>query len=170
MEATTLRTRRLVLQPLGTSDIEAATLYADRMVMRHLDGGVRGQVATVHSLEANERCWRSEGWGLWALRHADTGSFLGECGLCRNLELRGGTVEFCCTLSRRGWGQGYSTEAGNAVISDSWSRYAGNQIHALTSPANSHGSSLLNRLGFSRLDDQVIGGSPMHVWIIQRHS
>jgi len=158
------------MQPLGSKDIEAAALYADRSVMRHLDGGVRRHNAAVNSLEANERCWQAAGWGLWAIRSADTGSFLGECGICRHLELRGAEVEFCCTLSRRAWGKGYSTEAGHAVIADAWTRYPGNQIHALIDPANTHGSELLNRLGFRRLDDEVVGGSLLQVWIVQRHS
>ena len=169
MDALTLRTERLVLLPLGVPDLdEAAALYSDESVMRYADGGTRDRPTTARQLEANERCWRSDGWGLWAVRNAETGAFIGECGFRRITDVPGATVEFSCTISRRNWGQGFAAEAGNAVLYDGWDRLKGDLVHAVVPHDNRAGGQMLRMLGFRRLEDQLIHGEEQQVWDLQR--
>ena len=169
MDAPTLRTERLVLLPLGPADLdEAAALYSDEAVMRYVDGGTRDRATTAHLLEANERCWKSDGWGLWAIRNAETGAFLGEGGLQRLTDVTGAQGDFGYTISRRNWDKGIATEAGNAILYDAWRRFPGDQIHALVHPDNSASGAVLRKLGFRRLDDELIHGLEQQVWEIQR--
>ena len=54
MDAPSLRTKRLVLLPLGSADLdEAAALFADARVMVHVDGGTRDRSPTALLLQAN---------------------------------------------------------------------------------------------------------------------
>ncbi len=169
MDAFSLRTKRLVLYPLTADDIEeSVAVYSDEAVMQFLDGGTRDRQTATHMIQANERCWSIDGWGIWAVRDSNTKAFLGECGLSMITDLPGAEVEFVCTLTRQSWGRGYSTEAGHVVLNDAWRRYSGDQIHAVILPGNTHGASLLIRLGFRRLDDQRVGGITRHVWEMQR--
>jgi RimJ/RimL family protein N-acetyltransferase len=171
VDVPTLRTERLVLMPLGSADLdEAAALYSDESVMRYVDGGTRDRPATAHLLEANERCWKSEGWGFWAVRNADTGAFIGACGFHRLTDVQGATVEFSCTLSRRNWGQGLAAEAGNAVLYDGWERLKDDLIHAVVPHDNRAGSKMIRKLGFRRGEDQLIHGEEQQVWQSQRLS
>ncbi len=169
MDAPTLRTETLVLLPLGPADLdEAPALYGDATVMEYVAGGPRDRATTAHVLEANERCWKSEGWGLWAIRNAETGAFLGEGGLQRLTDVPGAEVAYGHTISRRNWGKGVATEASNAILYDAWRRFPGNQIHALVHPEDESSGTVLRKLGFRRLEDELIHGIEQQVWEVQR--
>lgn len=171
MDAPSLRTKRLVLLPLGSADLdEAAALFADPRVMLHIDGGTRDRSTTSHVLQANERCWKTEGWGLWAVRDAASGAFLGQGGLQRITELQDAEVEFSMIVGRRSWRKGLATEAANALLYDAWERFTGSQIHALLHPDNSAGGPYLRRIGFRRDEDELVRGETLQVWHTQRLS
>ena len=169
MDAPSLRTDRLVLMPLGPADLdEAAAIFADPRVMAHIDGATRDRPSTARLLEANQRCWNAEGWGLWALRDATSGAFVGQAGLQRLTDIHGAAVEFSIIVSRRNWRQGIATEAGNAALWDAWERFGGSEIHAIVQPDNTAGQGILRRLGFRRQDDQLARGEEWQVWQVQR--
>ena len=171
MDALSLRTKRLVLLPLSGADLdEAAALFADPRVMHHIDGGTRDRATTTNLLEANERCWKTEGWGLWAVRDAASGAFLGQGGLQRVTDLHDATVEFSMIVSRRNWKKTIATEAGNAMLFDAWERFTGDVIHAIVHPDNSSGRPMLRKLGFRRAEDQLVRGETLQVWHTQRLS
>ena len=169
MDAPSLRTKRLVLLPLGSADLdEAAALFADPRVMVDVDGGTRDRSTTSRLLQANERCWKNEGWGLWAIRDATSGAFIGQGGLQRITELQDADVEFSAIIGRRNWRKGIATEAANAIVYDAWGRFPGNQIHALVHPDSAAGGPFLRRVGFRRDDDQLVRGEMLEVWHTQR--
>jgi len=157
--------------PLGPADIdEIAALYADAEVMRHVFGGVMTRAQTIDALARTERCWRSNGWGLWAIRDAETGGLLGEGGLQPDSLIDGATADFDITLGRRSWGTGIGTEAATVIIEDAWQRYPGDLIHAIVVPDNTASSSLLRRVGFTPAGDHSINGQPHETWVISRVS
>lgn len=159
----------MVLLPLTSADLdEAAALFADPRVMAYVDGGTRTRATTANMLSANERCWKSEGWGLWAIRNAESGAFLGQGGLQRITDFPGATAEFSMILSRRNWRKGLGTEAGNAILFDAWERYSGHSIHALIHPDDTAGGELLRKLGMQRGEDEVTRGEKLRVWTTQR--
>lgn len=169
MSAPTLRTPRTIIMPIGLADLdEVSALYGDAVVMEHVDGGVRSREQTKSSLAAAERCWGAEGWGLWAIRDAETGALIGEAGLQHLFDVEGATVDFGVTVGRRHWNQGLATEAGHVIILDAWDRFPGDLIHAVTIPANVASEAVLHKLGFRRADDQMIHGMIQHLWEIQR--
>ena len=157
--------------PLGSDDLdEAAALYSDPEVMHHIDGGVRNRAQTKSALAAAERCWRAEGWGLWAVRDSVTGALVGEAGLQHLTEVDGATTDFSCTMARRYWGQGYATETGHAVLLDSWDRFKGDLIHAITAPEHKKAAAVLRKLGFRRVDDRLVHGTMQYLWELPRLS
>lgn len=169
MDAPSLRTKRLVLLPLRSADLdEAAALFADPRVMVNIDGGTRDRSTTSRLLQANERCWKTEGWGLWAIRDATSGAFIGQGGLQRVTELQDAAVEFSAIIGRRNWRKGIATEAANAIVHDAWERFPGSQIHALVHPDSTAGGPFLRRIGFRRDDDQLVHGETLEVWHTQR--
>ena len=108
------------------------------------------------------------GLGLWAVRDASSGAFLGQGGLQRITELQDAEVEFSMIIGRRSWQKGVATEAANAILFDAWERFAGSQIHALLHPDNTAGGPFLRRIGFRRDDDQLVRGETLEVWHTQR--
>lgn len=169
MSAPVLRTRRTILMPLGMADLdEVAAIYGDETVMEHVDGGVRSREQTKSTLAAAERCWRSEGWGLWAIRDPDTGALIGESGLQHLFDVDGAAVDFGFTIARRFWRHGYATEAGHVILSDAWERYPGDLVHAVAHPANTASEATLHRLGFRLVEERLIHGQTQNLWEIQR--
>ena len=159
----------MILLPLTSADLdEASALFADPRVMDLIDGGTRSRAATSNLLSANERCWKAEGWGLWAIRDAESGAFLGQGGLQRITDFPDATAEFSMILGRRNWRDGYGTEAGNAILFDAWGRLDGHAIHALLHPDNTAGSALLRKLGMQRGNDEIGRGETLQVWMTHR--
>jgi len=155
--------------PLSTADLdEAAAMLGDPRVMRYVDGGTRDRANTTRALEANERCWAANGWGLWAIRDVTSGAFVGQAGLQPVTEIHGATAEFSIIVSRRSWGTGVATEAGHAIVFDAWQRYSGSEIHAVVHPDDPASGPLLRKLGFRLQDEGLIGGEMVQVWHIQR--
>lgn len=169
MSASPLRTQRTILMPLSAADLdELGALYGDDLVMEYVDGGVRSREQTKSTLAAAERCWRAEGWGLWAIRDAETGALIGEAGLQHLFDVDNAEVEFGFTVARRYWDQGYATEASHVIINDAWERYGGDLIHAMTQPENVRSQSVLHKLGFREVEERMIHGMPQRLWEIQR--
>ena len=160
-----------MILPLNSADLdEVAALYADDEVMAAIDGGVRTREQAKSSLAAAERCWKSEGWGMWAVRDATTGGFVAEAGLQHLTDVEGAQVEFGYTLARRHWNQGFATEAGHAILLDAWSRYTGDLIHAITQPHEQTHAAALRTMGFRRVDDRLIHGTTKYLWEVPRLS
>ncbi|MDW3220888.1 MAG: GNAT family N-acetyltransferase [Acidimicrobiales bacterium] len=169
MSASPLRTERTILLPLSANDLdEVGALYGDEDVMAYVDGGVRTRDQTKSALAAAERCWKAEGWGLWAIRDAETGGLIGEAGLQHLFDVDGAPVEFGFTLSKRHWGKGLATEAGHVILADAWERYTGDLIHAITDPENTASARVLNKLGFRQVEARLIHGESQLLWEIQR--
>ena len=164
-----MRTQRTILMPLSAADLdEVGALYGDEAVMEFVDGGARTRDQTKSALAAAERCWRAEGWGLWATRDATTGGLIGEAGLQHLFDVDGATVDFGFTIARRFWNEGYATEAGHVILTDTWERYPGDLIHAVTHPDNRASEATLHKLGFRLVEDRLIHGETLHLWEIQR--
>jgi RimJ/RimL family protein N-acetyltransferase len=172
----TLHTERLVLLPLGPADLdEAAALFADPEVMRFVADGAMDRSATAKWLEDVARSWRSRGFGLWAIRDAATGAFLGEGGLqtfpgalsLPDLEVDP-EVDFGYTFCRRSWGQGYSIEAGEVMLEDAWRRYRGSVIHAIVTSDNIPSQKVLRKLGFARVERLEHLDRPHQLWAVTR--
>jgi RimJ/RimL family protein N-acetyltransferase len=167
--APTLLTDRLVLMPLGPADLdEVAALYADAAVMRHVDGGVRTRPETADALGVNERSWKTQGWGLWAIRDTATGGLVGEGGLQTVTDLVGVDTDFGYTLGRRHWGKGLATEAGTAILDDLWSRYGGDTIQAMVHDDHRASIRVLEKLGFTELDTRTVRGERQRLYSLDR--
>jgi RimJ/RimL family protein N-acetyltransferase len=169
MVAPSLRSKRFVLLPLSPADLDEATaIFADARVMRYVDGATRDRASTARALEANQRCWTANGWGLWAIRDASSGAFLGQGGLQPATEVSNAAVELSIIINQRNWGKGVATEAGHLIVFDAWTRYAGHKIHAIVHPDNSAAGPVLRKLGFRHQDDELIRGETLQLWQTQR--
>lgn len=159
----------MILLPLSGADLdEVSSLYGDDEVMRYVDGGIRTREQTKSTLAAAERCWRAEGWGLWAIRDAETGGLIGEAGLQHLFDVVGAPVDFGFTIARRFWDAGYATEAGHVILNDAWERYRGDAIHSVCHPDNATSIEVLRKLAFRMAEVRVVHGESQQLWEIQR--
>ena len=147
-----LRTERLVLRRWREADREPfAALNADPVVMEHF-------VACLTRAESDDLVDRiedhfdREGWGLWAVDVADTGTFIGYVGLWPATFGAHFTpaVEVGWRLAQEGWGQGYATEAARASLQDGFDRVGLDEVVSMTSVGNSRSRRVMEKLGMTR--------------------
>ncbi len=151
-----LRTERLVLRRWRAADrAPFAALNADPVVMEHF-------VAPLTRAESDdlgdriEDHFDQEGWGLWAVEVAATGTFLGFTGLWPTTFDAAFTpaVEVGWRLAREGWGRGYATEAATASVDDGFDRLGFEEIVSMTSVGNARSRRVMEKLGMTHDPDE----------------
>ncbi|MET7860036.1 GNAT family N-acetyltransferase [Streptomyces sp. NPDC005318] len=115
-----LETPRLLLRRWCEEDVAPMTaVNADPEVMRWIgDGSVRNEQQTRGGIEAVEREWEAQGFGLFAVEVRATGELAGFTGLSIPDFLPEvlPAVEVGWRLGRAHWGQGLATEAATAAV------------------------------------------------------
>jgi RimJ/RimL family protein N-acetyltransferase len=160
-----LVTDRLLLRPWRVSDAVAhREMWRERdprvPARRRIDAEGR---PTVGDIEDWIRGTPPPGkLGLLVMERKGTGDVLGYCGLIANPLVPDGEPEVAYELLRRAWGQGYATEAAQAVLG--WARASGHRrLWATVRAWNDASLRVLARLGFDTTDrveqDAVHGDS-----------
>lgn len=147
-----IETARLTLRPWRAAD-EApfAGMMADPAVADWL-GGVLDPEQAAARIEAYQLEIEAAGFGRLVIERRADGSFLGYCGLSAvrsDIALAGG-VEIGWALVPDAWGQGYVTEAAQAVMADGFTRIRLPEILAYTTVGNLRSQAVMGRLGMSR--------------------
>ena len=108
-----LRTARLVLNPVGGSDLpDLRAIKADPAVFAVMLGGVRNPAQTAEDLAHDVSVWGQHGFGLWAVRESDR--FVGITGLEHRTDGRGVALRFA--LWPEAQGRGLAREAAFAAL------------------------------------------------------
>jgi RimJ/RimL family protein N-acetyltransferase len=108
-----LRTARLILTPVGGSDLaDLRAIKADPSVFAVMRGGVRDPAQTAEDLAHDVVAWGRHGFGIWAVREA--GRFMGITGLQHRPDGRGVALRF--GLWPEAQGRGLAREAASAAL------------------------------------------------------
>lgn len=112
-----IETTRLFLRPFAPSDLdELFALNSDEETMRYISPPLsRDRVAGVIDWFVSE--WERLGYGWFAVFNKENGDFVGQCGLqCLEGKQDADEMEIAFVISKKYWGHGYATEAGQAVL------------------------------------------------------
>lgn len=124
-------------------------------VMRWL-GGLLDDDGMAATRARVENCAAANGFCFWAVERKDDGEILGFCGLKR-ADAPGssvtGAVEIGWRLREDAWGQGYAKEAATAALDAAFTRFAADEVVALTVPGNAPSWGLMKRLGMQRREE-----------------
>ncbi|WP_141586040.1 GNAT family N-acetyltransferase [Actinomadura sp. WMMA1423] len=159
-----LRTVRLALHPVSMRDHGALlTHWTGPLVRRHLfDDRMVTPVQVSEIIEASERDFATEGYGLWALRPASWspgagaaahGSpLVGVAGLSHHEGPlgHGVDVEILYSLEPDHWGRGLAAEASRAVLDYAFGVVGVHRITAEIDTANPASSDIALQLGMRR--------------------
>ncbi|GGQ35133.1 RimJ/RimL family protein N-acetyltransferase [Actinomadura coerulea] len=159
-----LRTVRLDLHPVSMRDHGALlTHWTGPLVRRHLfDDRVVTPVQVSEIIEASERDFATEGYGLWALRPvpaspgggaaAPGGPLAGVAGLSHHEGPlgHGVDVEILYSLEPDHWGRGLAAEASRAVLDYAFGVVGVHRITAEIDTANPASSQIALQLGMRR--------------------
>ena len=144
-----LRTARLVLSPVGGSDLaDLRAIKADPSVFAVMLGGVRDPVQTAEDLAHDVIAWGQHGFGIWAIREA--GRFVGITGLEHRPDGRGVALRFA--LWPEAQGRGLAREAAFAALRFGHDRAGLPRIVAVARESNFGSRMVLGGIGMREAD------------------
>ena len=143
-----IETPRLRLEPFQASDTDALYRMESDAQVKQFAGGVLTRAQTEKLLKRFIESTRESGFGAIAIKLQGTNEIVGLCGLYLTSEGEGAEeAELFYGLARHAWGQGYATEACQALttaaIQQTWLK----KIVASVDPQNSRSIRVLERIG-----------------------
>lgn len=160
-----IETERLILRPLGISDLEEVlALHRQATVIEFL-GPLSPQEAR-ERLAVTEQAWQERGHDLLAMIERSTGRFLGRTGLRYWAQF--GETEVGWALFAQAQGHGYATEAARACLKWGFAALPLPYITAMIRPDNSHSLAVARRLEMEPIRDDVLFGFPVIVHAARR--
>ena len=142
-------TPRLTVRPLEVSDAEMIlALNLDPDWKKYIgDRGVYDLESAKHYIENGPmRMYRQHGFGVLAVREAESGEFVGTCGLLQRDKLTSPDIGFAFLSAARG--KGYAKEACVGLIEQIKKHREWPYLEALVTPENQASIALLRKLGF----------------------
>jgi RimJ/RimL family protein N-acetyltransferase len=153
-----LRTGRLVLSPVGGSDLpDLRAFKTDPSVFAVMLGGVRNHFQVADDLANDIMNWGRYGFGIWAVREGRR--FIGITGLEHRPDGRGVALRFA--ISQEAQGRGLAREAAFAALRFGHERADLSRIIAVTRESNIGSRTVLGGIGMRQAGTFEQGGYPM---------
>ena len=167
-----LTTQRLLLRHFHIVDAEPMVrVFGDPEVMRFGDG-VQTREWVVNWLHTClERYHRTWGFGPYAVVEKSSQHVIGYCGLFFLPDVAGQPeVEIGYRLSRSTWGQGYATEAAQAIRDFAFTTLGMKRLIAIIDPSNLASIRVAEKTGMRYEKDVMFEGytHPDYVYAISR--
>ncbi len=161
-----LDTQRLTLRAHHLADFaECAAMWADPAVTRYIGGRPFTPDEVWARLQRYIGHWALLGFGYWAVREQTSGRFVGEVGLAdykRDISPRLGTTpEVGWVLAPWAHGQGFATEAVQAVLAWADTRFAGGRTVCLIDEDNEPSLRVAAKCGYHEFQRTLYKGAPV---------
>ena len=142
-------TERLTFRELTLADVDNLQLIFSDPVAMEFYPSTKDLAATREWINRTRANYERVGHGLWAVSLAETGEFLGQCGLLPQ-NIRGwDEVEIGYSFRRAHWGNGYATEAARACRDHAFRNLPVQQLVSYISPGNERSKNVARRVGMS---------------------
>ena len=154
-----LRSLRMSAQPVAAED---AAFYVDLLTRPELnkhrpDARMRDAAACAAALQADMAHWSSFGFGRYRLTHAAQSVGLG--GLTQKEGFSGLNLSY--HLLPDWWGIGLASEFVRTALDFASDRLGAASVYGLVRPSNTASIRVLEKAGFARAGDHIVGGAPM---------
>jgi RimJ/RimL family protein N-acetyltransferase len=168
MAAPVLHTTRLVLRGYSPDDLDdAAAMWADPVVVRHIGGVTQARDRVWTKLLAYIGHWHELGYGFWVVRERDSDRFVGEAGLAdfqRDVTPSfDGAPEAGWALASWAHGKGYATEAMRAVLAWSDAQLRAPRTVCMIDEGHVASVRVADKLGFRPWTDTTFRGQPIRL-------
>jgi RimJ/RimL family protein N-acetyltransferase len=150
--STRLETERLVVRSFEDRDADPwIAMLSDREVQRFLPPGPAPAMETfARALESRHAMERDLGYGMWAVDDAETGTFVGQCGLRPASSMdedAGSEIDLAYHFARASWNKGYATEAASAVLAHGLGPIGLDSIMGVVVPENVGSWRVMEKIG-----------------------
>lgn len=162
-----LTTARLTMTPHRVADFaDLAAMWADPQVVRFLGGTPSTAEDSWARLLRYAGSWALLGFGFWAVRRRDTGSYVGDVGFLdgrrTGVEGFGRDPEIGWSLAGSAQRQGFATEAIMAALDWGQPRFA--RTVAMIDPRNAASVAVAARCGFRHFAVARYKDAPTGLW------
>lgn len=140
-------------------------LFKDPDVTRYLP--YRSPEQYMEMFEITLEDYRNGPFGRFGIFNAENSDFIGMC-LARNFADVSGQIEIGYTLSKKYWGKGIATEVSRALVKYCFLNTEGNEIVAVTDLDNTGSQKVLEKAGFTRVDNLKRSEVEMAYYIVRR--
>lgn len=174
-----LHTQRLRLRAFSLGDLPAAcALWSDEDVVRFIGGKPRTEAEVWTAAARSFGHWALLGYGFWAIADKASDAYLGEIGYLEALrDLQPphdshwiDAPEAGWALAQAAWGQGFASEALEAISLWSDQNLAAKHTLCLIDPEHSASQKVAEKNGYQVLRQAKLGGEPTLVLTRSRPS
>jgi RimJ/RimL family protein N-acetyltransferase len=164
-EAPRIETERLVLRPWCKDDFRPwLAIMQHPEVHRHFGPTPMAAEEAWRRLTAAVGGWQFNGFGTWAVDRKSDGKLVGNVGIFtawRGLDPEfGEEPEMGWIFAAETHGQGFASEACNAVIEWTEANLTPTPLWAIIAPANEPSLKLAQKLGFERVSETLYHDDP----------
>ena len=146
---TMLETERLRLRELEEGDLPALRrILQDPVTMRAYEGAF-DEAGVLDWLRNQQRRYREEGRGLWAVLLKDGGEMIGQCGLTYQSWGERRVLEVGYLFERAFWHRGYATEAARACRDYAFDRLGAQEVFSIIRDSNFASQAVARRNGMT---------------------
>jgi ribosomal-protein-alanine N-acetyltransferase len=165
-----LQTERMALCQMEMDDVDDLMgIFSDPVAMRYYPNTKSRQEAEEWVRRAQES-YRDHGFGLWVAVLADSGAFVGQCGLTVQ-EVEGkNEVEIGYLFLRKFWGRGLATEAASAVRDHGFHTLGYAPLISLIDPGNLASRRVAEKVGLTLEKEVEKWGKRICVYAIRKGS
>jgi RimJ/RimL family protein N-acetyltransferase len=163
-----LETERLRLRRFRDEDANAVfAIIGDRVAMQFYPKAF-GREDAKQWVARNQRRYRDDGYGLFAVTLKDSDDVIGDCGIIKQ-NIEGETaVEVGYHFRRGQWGHGYATEAAQACMGLAFHAFGADKVISLIRPENVPSRRVAERNGMKLEREIVHYGLPHLVYAMSR--
>ncbi len=155
-----IRTARMVLTPVGWGDLaEIQVIKADPRVFAMMLGGVRTPTRAADELAEDIVFWARRRFGMWTVREASNGAFIGLTGLMERPDGRGVALRFALVPEVQG--RGLAREAAGAVLRFGHDVAGLDRVIAVARESNFASRTVLGGIGMVPCGGFIQGGHEM---------
>lgn len=166
-----ITTDRLIMTPHDRTDFpDLVGLWSDPQVVRFLGGAPHAEEDIWGRLLRYAGSWALLGFGFWAVRARDDGSYVGDVGFLegRRAGVDGfhGDPEIGWSLNVAAQGKGYASEAVRAALGWGGDEFAGRfkRTVAMIHPDNAASVAVAARCGFRHFSVARYKDAPTGLW------
>ena len=116
----------------------------------------------------NQRRYREDGYGLFAVMLKDSKEVIGDCGIIKQNVEDEMAMEVGYHFRRDQWGRGYATEAARACMGLAFDSFGADKVISLIRPENVPSRRVAERNGMKLEREVVHYGLPHLVYVLRR--
>ena len=165
---TIAETERCVIRELSLDDLDKLfELYADEEITKYTEGLYPYEEERKFQDAYINNMYRFYGYGMWLVFSKETGELIGRAGL-EHREYNGETeLELGYVVGTKFQRKGYATEVCKKIIDVAKEITDFSRINCLIEAENEASIGLVEKLGFSYLEDMELDGKPMKRYVIK---